>query len=52
MAGTHITGSRRVDEMNSFVSPRSFLTTDTALVIDGGKLMPAGAWDSGSGTQQ
>jgi hypothetical protein len=38
--------------MNSFVSPLSFFTTDTALVIDGGMAMPAGAGDSRSGTQK
>jgi len=36
--------------MTSFVSLLSFLTTDTAL--DGGMPMPAGAWDSRSGTQK
>jgi hypothetical protein len=38
--------------MTSFVSPLSFLTTDTAFVIDGGMPMPAGAWDSLSGTKK
>ena len=52
MAGTHVTGSRRVGEMTCFVSLLSFLTTDTALVIDGGMPRPAGAWDSWSGIQK
>ena len=46
MAGTHITDSSRVGEMNSFVSPMSFFIIGAALVIDGG--MPVAIGSMGS----